>query len=99
MTDLAVFVIALTGFALLFLAKPRHQQDWLNARLSSAAGRGLRLAGAALIVASFVIDGLVLGWGYGSVCWFGWLTLAAILVVALNSNRARLLRWVGRDRP
>lgn len=99
MTHFAVFALALAGFALLFVAMARHRQDWLIAERTFATAATLRFAGAALIALGFVVAGGVLGWGYGAVCWFGWLTLAAGLVVAINSNRTRLLRWTRRGRP
>ena len=73
---------------------PRHQQDWLRRKLSPASGRALRLSGFAALALAFVVAGAGLGWGYGTVAWFGWLSGAAALTVIANTNRERLMRKV-----
>ena len=76
MTHVATALLSLGGFALLFLAMARHQQDWLRRKLPDQQSRRLRQAGFALLSIAFLIAGLGLGWGYGSVAWFGWLSYA-----------------------
>ncbi|MCG2840659.1 DUF3325 domain-containing protein [Sandaracinobacter sp. RS1-74] len=94
MIHAATFLLSLTGFALLLLAMPRHQQDWLRRKLPPSLGRTLRLSGFAALALAFAVAGLGLGWGYGAVAWFGWLTMAAALVVTANTNRDRIRRKV-----
>lgn len=94
MIHAATFLLSLGGFALLLLAMPRHQQDWLGRKLSLRLGRFLRLSGFAALAMAFATAGIGLGWDYGTVAWFGWLTIAAALVVAANTNRERIMRKV-----
>ncbi|MFT3964631.1 MAG: DUF3325 family protein [Sphingobium sp.] len=94
MNHAVIFLLSLAGFALLLLAMPRHQQDWLRRKLPTVLGRALRLSGFAALALAFAVAGAGLGWGYGAVAWFGWLTMAAALAVAANTNRERILRKV-----
>lgn len=96
MIHAAIVGLSLVGFALLFLAMPRNQQDWLDRKLSPLLARALRRSGFATLGLAFVLAGTGLGWAYGALVWFGWLTLAAALVVAAHSNRERILRTVRR---
>jgi uncharacterized membrane protein len=94
MIHIANFLLSLSGFVLLLLAMPRHQQDWLGRKLFPMQRRALRLSGFTALVLAFVVAGAGLGWAYGAVAWFGWQTVAAALVVAANTNRERLMRKV-----
>lgn len=94
MIHAAIFLPSLAAFALLLLAMARHQQDWLHRKLSPALGRTLRLSGFTALALAFIIAGTGLGWAYGALAWFGWMTVAAALVVAANTNRDRLMRKV-----
>lgn len=94
MIHAAIFLLSLLGFALLLLAIPRHQQDWLRRKLSLSLNRALRLSGFAALALAFVVAGAGLGWAYGAVAWCGWLTIAAALVVTANTNRGRIMRKV-----
>jgi len=96
MINLATFVLSLAGFALLLLAFPRHQQDWLRRKLAPGKARTLRLLGFALLALAFLAAGLGLGWGYGAVVWLGWLTVGAALVVTAQANRERILTRLRR---
>lgn len=96
MSDLVTFALCLVGFALLLLAFPRHQQDWLRRKLLPRQRRVLRLAGFTLLAAAYMVSGSGSGWGYGSVLWFGWLTVAAALVVTAHTNREAILAKVRR---
>ena len=91
MTHLFVFVLSLAGFAMLLLAMARHQQDWLRRKLSPSLSQRLRRGGFALLALAFGTAGSGLGWGYGAVVWFGWLSVTAITVVAANLNRERIM--------
>lgn len=87
-----IFLLALAGFAALLLAMARHQQHWLRRKLPPRQAQRLRGAGFALLALAYLCAGLALGWAYGALCWFGWLTVAAAAMVALNTNREALLR-------
>ncbi|MFT4053381.1 MAG: DUF3325 domain-containing protein [Novosphingobium sp.] len=96
MIHLAIAAPALLGFALLLLAMTRHQQDWLKRKLSPRLSRALRWSGLGMLVLAFVVAGLGMGWAYGSVVWFGWLSVAAALMLTAQTNRERIqraLRW------
>lgn len=73
------------GFACLCLAMDRHQRDPLGRRLSDSASRTLRLTGFTVIALSLAAAIAALGWGYGTVLWFGLLTLGAAPIVATLS--------------
>ncbi|MCG2841296.1 DUF3325 domain-containing protein [Sandaracinobacter sp. RS1-74] len=92
MIHAVIFLLALASFVLLLLATARHQQDWLRRKLPRAASRALRLSGFVALALAFAVASAGLGWGYGAVAWFGWLTIAAALVVATNTNRERIMR-------
>lgn len=94
MIHAATFLLSLFGFGLLLLAMPRHQQDWLRRKLPPTLGRAFRLSGFAALTLAFAVAGAGLNWGYGTVAWFGWLTVAAALVVTANTNRERIMRKV-----
>ncbi|OYX65140.1 MAG: hypothetical protein B7Y88_10775 [Sphingomonadales bacterium 32-64-17] len=94
MIHTVIFLLSLAGFALLLLAMARHQQDWLRRKLPANRSRALRLSGFLMLALAFVMAGTGVGWGYGAVVWFGWMTAAAALIVAANLNRDRILRRV-----
>lgn len=96
MIDTAIFLLSLAGFALLLFAMPRHHRDWLHRKLSPALRRVLRLSGFAALALAFVAAGAGFGWSYGAVAWFGWLTIAAALVLTVNTHREPIMR---RGRP
>lgn len=91
MIHIATALLSVGGFGLLFLAMARHQQDWLRRKLPDAQSRQMRQTGFALLGIAFLIAGLGLGWGYGAVAWFGWLSAGAVTVVTLNCNREHIL--------
>lgn len=86
MIDIAVLLLVLAGFGFLLMAMPRHQQDWLKRKLSQAHAHSLRLSGLVMLAAAYGVSGRGLGWAYGTVAWFGWLTVAAAIVVTVNTN-------------
>lgn len=92
MIHLAIGALALSGFVLLLLAMPRHQQDWLRRKLAARITTTLRWSGFGALALAFIVAGLGLGWAYGSVAWFGWLSVAAVLVLAAQTNRERIQR-------
>lgn len=92
MIHFAVAICALLGFMLLLIAMTRHQQDWLRRKLAPRLSALLRWSGFAMLALAFVAAGLGLGWAYGAVVWLGWLSAAAALVLAAQTNRERILR-------
>lgn len=90
MIHVAIAVPALLGFVLLLLAMARHQQDWLRRKLGPRRSTALRRAGFGVLALAFGIAGLGLGWAYGMVVWFGWLSAAAALVMTAQTNRERI---------
>ena len=94
MIHAATFLLSLAGFAQLLLAMARHQQDWLRRKLPANRSCVLRLSGFLMLALAFVTAGFGLGWGYGTVVWFGWMTATAALMVTANLNRDRILRRV-----
>lgn len=92
MIHAVVFLLSLAGFASLLLGMARHQQDWLRRKLPPNRCRALRWSGFTALAIAFASAGAGLGWGYGAVAWFGWMTVAAALIVAANLNRDRIVR-------
>jgi len=85
------FCFALAGFAALALAMPRHYQAVLRKHQPRRIGRGLRMAGWAMIATSLVPAMLWMGVGVGMVAWFGVLNAAALFVaLGLTSAKAAL---------
>ncbi|EIZ77139.1 membrane protein [Novosphingobium sp. Rr 2-17] len=96
MIHAAIFFLSLGGFVMLMLGMARHQQDWLRRKLRPALNCTLCLSGFTALTLAFALAGAGLGWEYGAVSWFGWLTIAAALVVIANTNRERIM---GKVRP
>lgn len=94
MIHCALFVLCLGGFILLLSAMVRHQQDWLRRKLSLARSITLRRCGFLSLALAYGVAGMDLGLAYGTVVWFGWLTVAAAVTVTLNVNRERILAKV-----
>ncbi|WP_232495548.1 DUF3325 domain-containing protein [Novosphingobium kaempferiae] len=94
MIHAVILMLQLAGFSGLLLAFQRHQQEWLRRRLATNTARHLRLGGFLSLAVAYAPAGLVFGWGEGTVIWVGWLTIAAGLVVAINTNRERILSRV-----
>ncbi|MEE4450836.1 DUF3325 domain-containing protein [Novosphingobium resinovorum] len=92
MIHIAIAALALSGFVLLLLAMPRHQQDWLRRKLPARTSTALRGGGFGVLALAFAAAGLGLGWAYGAVAWCGWLSVAAVLVLTAQTNRERILR-------
>lgn len=96
MTHLAVLVPAQIGFVLLLSAMARHQQEWLSRKLSKSLSKSLRVGGIALLALALIGAAAGFGWGFGAVLWSGWLSVAAMVTVALNINREKILARIRR---
>lgn len=90
MIHFLLFLLAVSGFAMLCLARDRHQRDVLGRTLSAASGRRLRAGAAVCLLSAPLLAGLNLGWAYGAVEWLGQLSAGALATVLL------LLRLSGR---
>lgn len=96
MIDPAIFLMILGGFSSLLMAMPRHQQDWLARKLLPAASLRFHCMGIAMLTLSLLLSISCLGPAYGIVTWTGWLTITALVVVLLHTNREPILRWAPR---
>lgn len=91
-----VALLTLAGFALLLMAMARHQQDWLRRKLAPRTSHLLRIGGFGLLAVAFAAAGFGLGWAYGTVAWFGWLSFGAALTLTAQTNRERILARLRR---
>ena len=90
MIHILLFLLALSGYAMLCLARDRHQRDLLGRKLPARTAVSLRRGGLFLLLLAYPVAGLALGWGYGAVEWFGQLSGGALLtVLLLNRLSAR----------
>lgn len=83
MIHLLLFFLASTGFAMLCLARGRHQRDLVGRTLSGGVSGRIRAAGWAIFLLAFVLAGRGVGWGYGVVEWFGLLSAGALVTVVI----------------
>jgi len=83
MIHLLLFLLTSAGFAMLGLARDRHQRDVLGRKFSAIASKRLRAAGWTCFALAFVMAGRALGWAYGTVEWIGQLSIGAIVAVLL----------------
>lgn len=83
MIHLLLFLLASSGFAMLCLARERHQRDVFGRKLSGVAAKRLRAGGLMCLALAFVLAGTGLGWAYGAVEWLGQLSAGALVSVIL----------------
>lgn len=83
MIHLLLFLLASSGFAMLCLARERHQRDAFGRKLSGAAAQRLRAGGFLALALAFVLAGTGLGWAYGAVEWLGQLSAGALVTIVL----------------
>ena len=72
-----VFALCLAGFAGIALAVERQQEELFGHALSVATTRVSRVAGWIGLLFAFAVAVRSQGWAFGSVAWFGHLSLAA----------------------
>lgn len=91
--DITVFILSLSGFVLLALASEREGKLLLCRMPTMREKRFFRLLGWPLLALALVI--CVEGWrgNFGTVIWFGWLTMAATVLVFIISY------WPWRKKP
>lgn len=82
----------LLGFTALALSMSKHQKQILARTLSARTGLLLRLMGWLLLALAYGWAVYWLGWAFGSVAWFGHLSVAAgclyVYLVFFNHWRA-----------
>lgn len=91
MIHILAALFSLTGLATLALSMKRHQRDIIGRRLSDREQSLTRAAGWLSIAASFALDMVGFGPAYGTIVWFGHMSIAAWIVVAILCWRARLI--------
>ncbi|ESQ81795.1 DUF3325 family protein [Asticcacaulis benevestitus] len=96
MSDAFIFLLCLGAFALLLAAMSRHQQEWFGAKLARPLSLSLRAGGFGLLFAAWLVAGFTVGFAYGTVVWCGCIAVAALVVIAVNINRDRLLKYLRR---
>ena len=85
MMALLSFLVAFAGFALMGLSQTDHYR-WVYARVPARSlARGLRIAGAMLILLSLLPAAAAWGWAFGSFGWFGLLSLAAAILLIIRT--------------
>lgn len=90
MTHILAVLFSLAGLGALALSMKRHQRDIIGRRLSERDQSLTRAAGWFSIAASLALDMVGFGPAYGTVAWFGHMSIAAWIVVAMLCWRARL---------
>lgn len=88
-SHVVVFALCLAGFTGIALAVERQQEELFGRALSASSTRLLRMAGWAGLLLAFAVAVRAQGWAFGSVAWFGHLSLAAGCVFAAMVVRVR----------
>jgi hypothetical protein len=88
MIHFLLFLLSSLGFALLCLARDRHQRDLLGRKLARRQAAMLRRGGWGCLLLAYAAAGIALGWGYGTIEWLGQLSAGALLTVLILSGRA-----------
>ena len=88
-SHVVVFALCLAGFTGIALAVERQQEDLCGRALSASSTRLLRMAGWAGLLLAFAVAVRAQGWAFGSVAWFGHLSLAAGCVFGAMVVRVR----------
>lgn len=83
MIHFALFFFASLGFAMLCLARDRHQRDLVGRKLADAAATWLRRGGLFCLFLAYPVAGAAFGWAYGTVEWLGQLSAGASLTLLL----------------
>lgn len=94
MTMLLMFALALLGFCGLSLSLSRHHADALGDYPAPVVERRWRWAGGLLVALSLAIPLLRADYGVAFVEWFGFATVAALIVVGLLTWRPKRLPWL-----
>lgn len=95
MRALIVLLLAYSSFLALCLAMPRHHAQVFGFQPSPWRGRGFRFAGWLLLTLSFFAAVTDSGWQIGPVEWFGFLSAAGLVLVAMLPYVPRLAAAFG----
>ncbi len=88
--SMLAFALAFAGMVTLAFAMDRHHEQLTGAmEISRARSRLLRCAGALMLAVAIVPCLRAWGFSVGVVAWLGWLSIGALLAVALISAAAR----------
>ncbi|SHL46171.1 DUF3325 domain-containing protein [Phytopseudomonas punonensis] len=79
--NLSILLASLGGFIALALAMEKHCKHLLRHVLSPLWMRVLRTAGWLLLAVALVLSLQHLGWSIGVTAWFGWLSIAGVVLV------------------
>lgn len=88
MIHFLLLVLAIAGFGLLCLSRERHQRDLIGRKLPTRTGHYARWSGLAILAIAFLVAGIRLGWGVGTLEWLGVASVGAILTTAVLSRRS-----------
>ena len=88
MIHLLAILLCITGFVALATAMDRHQRDIIGRKLAPDAALRIRSAGGALLIAALAVNMIGLGAAYGTICWFGHLSLGAATVLSWLIRKA-----------
>lgn len=83
-------LLAYSGMIGLCQGMERHYKQVWQRLPAPLLRRGLRVAGWALLVASFAACVMAWGWSMGPVGWFGQISLAGFVLILLLPYRPRL---------
>ena len=83
-------LLAYAGMVGLCQGMERHYKQVWQQLPTAAVRRGLRIAGWALLAASFAACVAAWGWAMGPVGWFGQISLAGFALILLLPYRPRL---------
>ena len=87
MTELSAFLLLLAGFAALALSMPKHQRELFGRAPVKPARLILRFFGWSLLLLALMPAIACSGVGIGIVLWFGFATLAAMIVSLMLTYR------------
>ncbi|WP_374406393.1 DUF3325 domain-containing protein [Pelagerythrobacter sp.] len=82
MIHLLVLVLTTSGFALLCVARDRHQRVLIGRRLSARAAKRTRYAGIACLALAYPVATNNSGWAHGTLEWVALTSVGAVLVMA-----------------
>jgi len=82
MIHILAICASILGFGCLCAAMARHQKELLGRTLPSPVQQRFRKAGFTLLLVALVIDMAGLGTAYGTIAWFGHLTIGAMMTLA-----------------
>lgn len=89
MIHLLLLFLATAGFGLLCLSRDRHQRDLIGRKLTRSTMNFARWSGVSILATAFLLAGIDLGWGVGTLEWLGLSSMGALLTMAVLSRRSQ----------